>query len=129
MICYDVEFQSFLVSADQGMNILFVQQILKMDTLVWSIVRKRELKTNVMWLLPVVLVTYKVNNMDIQYAQAAVYTVWFCIPNGGKQKLKHTEMTLIVDVDINLLKELHEHGSVNTMKDRRHDLYSLKQMK
>jgi hypothetical protein len=37
-------------------------------------------------------------------------------------------MTLIVDVDINLLKE-HEHGSVNTMKDRRHDLYSLKQMK
>jgi hypothetical protein len=26
-------------------------------------------------------------------------------------------MTLIVDVDINLLKELHEHGSVNTMKD------------
>jgi hypothetical protein len=35
-------------------------------------------------------------------------------------------MTLIVDVDINLLKELHEHGSVNTMKDRRHDLYSLK---
>jgi hypothetical protein len=25
-------------------------------------------------------------------------------------------MTLIVDVDINLLKELHEHGSVNTMK-------------
>jgi hypothetical protein len=38
-------------------------------------------------------------------------------------------MTLIVDVDINLLKALHEHGSVNTMKDRRHDLYSLKQMK
>jgi hypothetical protein len=38
----------------------------------------------------------------------------------------NTEMTLIVDVDINFLKELHEHGSVNTMKDRRHDLYSLK---
>jgi hypothetical protein len=37
-------------------------------------------------------------------------------------------MTLIVDVDINLLKELHEHGSVNTMKDRRHDLYSLKKL-
>jgi hypothetical protein len=33
-------------------------------------------------------------------------------------------MTLIVDVDMNLLKELHEHGSVNT-KDRRHDLYNL----
>jgi hypothetical protein len=47
----------------------------------------------------------------------------------SKQKQPKYRMTLIVDVDINLLKELHEHGSVNTMKDRRHDLYSLKQMK
>jgi hypothetical protein len=38
-------------------------------------------------------------------------------------------MTLIVDVDMNLLKELHEHGSVNTMKDRRHDLYNLTRLK
>jgi hypothetical protein len=38
-------------------------------------------------------------------------------------------MTLIVDVDIDLLKELHEHGSVKIMKDRRHDLYSLKKLK
>jgi hypothetical protein len=44
----------------------------------------------------------------------------------SKQKQPKHKMTLIVDVDINLLKELHEHGSVNTMKDRRHDLYSLK---
>jgi hypothetical protein len=28
----------------------------------------------------------------------------------------NTEMTLIVDVDINF-KRMHEHGSVNTMKD------------
>jgi hypothetical protein len=41
----------------------------------------------------------------------------------------NTEMTLIVDVDMNLLKELHEHGSVNTMKDRRHDLYNFNQTK
>jgi hypothetical protein len=54
----------------------------------------------------------------------------FAFPsNGIKAEATQTEMTLIVDVDINLLKELHEHGSVNTMKDRRHDLYSLKQMK
>jgi hypothetical protein len=37
-------------------------------------------------------------------------------------------MTLIVDVDMNLLKEF-EHGSVNTMKDRRHDLYNLTRLK
>jgi hypothetical protein len=69
------------------------------------------------------------NNMDIQYAQAAVLPLWFCIQQWNQSRSNpNTEMTLIVDVDINLLKELHEHGSV-TMKDRRHDLYSLKQMK
>jgi hypothetical protein len=83
-----------------------------------------------MWLSPVVLVTYtKVNNMDIQYAQAAVYLSSLFWPQWNQSRSNPTEMTLIVDVDINLLKELHEHGSVNTMKDRRHDLYSLKQMK
>lgn len=39
------------------------------------------------------------------------------------------EMTLIVDVNIQDLKVLHEHGSVKTMKDRRHNLYSLKKLK
>jgi hypothetical protein len=34
-------------------------------------------------------------------------------------------MTLIVDVDLNLLKELHTHGSVRILKDRRTDLYEL----
>ncbi len=32
-------------------------------------------------------------------------------------------MTLIVDVDLNLLKDLHHNGSVQVMKDRRKDLY------
>jgi hypothetical protein len=47
----------------------------------------------------------------------------------SRPKQSNTEMTLIVDVDMNLLKELHEHGSVNTMKDRRHDLYNLTRLK
>jgi hypothetical protein len=34
-------------------------------------------------------------------------------------------MTLIVDVDLDLLKELHEHG-VRILKDRRTDLYDIK---
>ena len=37
----------------------------------------------------------------------------------------NSEMLLIVDVDLDALKELHTHGSVNTMKDRRHDVYQL----
>jgi dihydrodipicolinate synthase/N-acetylneuraminate lyase len=36
---------------------------------------------------------------------------------------------LIVDVDLDLLKKLHEHGSVRILKDRRHDLYQIKKLK
>ena len=32
---------------------------------------------------------------------------------------------LIVDVDLLQLKELHEHGSVQVLKDRRTDLYDV----
>ena len=70
--------------------------------------------------------------MDIQYAQTAVFTPSdFAFPSNGikAEATPNTEMTLIVDVDINLLKELHEHGSVRTMKDRRTDLYQLKKLK
>jgi hypothetical protein len=37
------------------------------------VLKQEPLKTNVMWPLPVVLGIYKVNNMDIQYAQAVLY--------------------------------------------------------
>ena len=34
-------------------------------------------------------------------------------------------MTLIVDVDLNLLKELHYNGAVQILNDRRKDLYEV----
>jgi len=71
----------------------------------------------------------KVNNMDIQYAQSAVFTPSdFAFPvNGIKaEATPNTESTLLVDIDLDLLKELHNYGSVRNLKDRRHDLYSLK---
>jgi hypothetical protein len=34
-------------------------------------------------------------------------------------------MTLIADVDLDALKELHTHGSVNNLRDRRKDLYEV----
>ena len=34
----------------------------------------------------------------------------------------------IVDVDLNLLKHLHEHGSVRILKDRRNDLYEIRKI-
>jgi hypothetical protein len=34
-------------------------------------------------------------------------------------------MILIADVDMDLLKELHNHGAVKNLKDRRTDLYEV----
>ena len=71
----------------------------------------------------------KVNNMDIQYAQSGVFTPSdFSFPvNGIKaEATPNTESTLLADVDLDLLKELHNFGSVRNLKDRRTDLYSLK---
>ena len=67
--------------------------------------------------------------MDIQYAQSMVLTPCdFPFPaNGIKgEATTNSEMVLIVDVDLDLLKELHEYGSVKTLKDRRTDLYEVK---
>jgi predicted amidohydrolase len=71
----------------------------------------------------------KVHNMDIQYAQSAVFTPSdFSFPITGivAEATPNTEMTLIVDVDLSLLKKLHTFGSVRNLKDIRSDLYEVK---
>lgn len=137
VICYDVEFPELSrLMADQGMNILFVPFLTDTQngyTRVRHCAQARAIEnecyvaiTGCVGNLP------KVNNMDIQYAQAAVFTPSdFAFPSNGvkAEATPNTEMTLIVDVDIDVLKELHEHGSVQIMKDRRHDLYKLKKVK
>jgi predicted amidohydrolase len=70
----------------------------------------------------------KVHNMDIQYAQSAVFTPCdFAFPPNGikSEATPNAEMILIVDVDLELLKDLHAHGSVRNLKDRRTDLYEI----
>ncbi|MNE56157.1 hypothetical protein D3C80_1510480 [compost metagenome] len=69
--------------------------------------------------------------MDIQFGQAAVFTPSdFAFPMNAikAEATPNTEMTLIVDVDLKLLKELHHYGSVKTMRDRRTDLYEIKRL-
>jgi predicted amidohydrolase len=70
--------------------------------------------------------------MDIQYAQSMVFTPCdFAFPlNGVKaEATPNTEMILIADVDLDLLRELNQHGSVRNLNDRRSDLYSLTKTK
>jgi hypothetical protein len=71
-------FQSFLVMADQGMNILFVPFLTDTQngyTRVKHCAKRELLKTNVMWLLPVVLVTYQSKQYGYSVCTAAVYTL------------------------------------------------------
>ena len=135
VICYDVEFPELpRLMADKGMNILFVPFLTDtqngyMRVRNCSMARAIENECYVaiagsVGNLP------KVRNMDIQYAQSAVFTPSdFSFPTNGvkAETTPNTEMTLIVDVDLDSLKELHSGGSVRTMLDRRHDLYQLKE--
>jgi predicted amidohydrolase/ribosomal protein S18 acetylase RimI-like enzyme len=69
-----------------------------------------------------------VENMDIQYSQAAIFTPSdFSFPHDGiaAEATPNTETVLVADLDLSLLKELHTHGSVRNLVDRRLDLYSL----
>ena len=69
-----------------------------------------------------------VHNMDIQYAQSMVLTPCdFAFPSNGvkAEATPNTEMILISDVDLDLLTELHEFGSVKNLKDRRKDVYDV----
>jgi predicted amidohydrolase/ribosomal protein S18 acetylase RimI-like enzyme len=137
VICYDVEFPELArLMADEGMNILFVPFLTDTQngyTRVRHCAQARAIENECYVAIAGCVGNLpKVNNMDIQFAQAAVFTPSdFAFPSNGikAEATPNTEMTLIVDVDMDLLKELHEHGSVNTMKDRRHDLYQLKKLK
>jgi len=137
MICYDVEFPELSrLMADEGMNILFVPFLTDTQnayTRVKHCAQARAIENECYVAIAGCVGNLpKVNNMDIQYAQSAVFTPSdFAFPSNGikAEATPNTEMTLIVDVDLDLLKELHEHGSVRILKDRRKDLYEIKKNK
>ena len=137
MICYDVEFPELSrILVDEGMNILFVPFLTDTQngyTRVKHCAQARAIENECYVAVAGCVGNLpKVNNMDIQYAQTAVFTPSdFAFPSNGikAETTPNTEMTLIVDVDLDLLKELHVHGSVRTLKDRRHDLYQVKKLR
>lgn len=71
----------------------------------------------------------RVDNVDIQYAQSAVFTpsdLFFPHDAILSEAVANSEQLLFADLDIDKLQQLHFEGSVNNLLDRRHDLYRLK---
>ncbi len=137
LICYDSEFPELSrLLSDEGMDILFVPFLTDTQN-GYSRVRlcaQARAVENECYVaiagsvgnLP------KVHNMDIQYAQSAVFTPCdFSFPNNGikAEATPNTEMILVADVDIDLLRELHTFGAVRNLKDRRKDFYRLERVK
>ena len=137
LICYDVEFPEVSrIMADQGMQILFVPYMtdtqngyLRVRTCAQARAIENECYVAIAGCvgnLP------RVNNMDIQYSQSAVFTPSdFAFPNNGikAEATPNTEMVLIADVDLYALRDLHEYGTVKILKNRRKDLYEVNLLK
>ncbi len=134
LICYDSEFPELSrILADEGMDILFVPFLTDTQN-GYSRVRHcsqaRAIENECYVAIAGSVGNLpKVHNMDIQYAQSMVFTPCdFAFPTNGikAEATPNAEMILIADVDIDLLRELHEQGSVRNLKDRRSDIFELK---
>lgn len=133
LICYDVEFPELSrVLADKGMKILLVpfwtdtkNGYLRIRRCAQARAIENECYVAIsgsVGNLP------RVENMDIQYSQSAIFTPSdFAFPHDAiaAEATPNTEMTLIADVDLDLLKELRKHGSVRNLESRRKDLYHI----
>ncbi|MCW8840168.1 MAG: GNAT family N-acetyltransferase [Gammaproteobacteria bacterium] len=133
LICYDVEFPELTrLLAEQGVQILFVPY--------WTDTKRAYLRVRrcaqaraienecYVVLSGSVGNLPKIANMDLQYSRAAIFTpADFAFPHDAvaDEATPNTEMALIADLNLELLKELHNHGSVRNLRDRRDDLYRI----
>ncbi|WP_226390523.1 bifunctional GNAT family N-acetyltransferase/carbon-nitrogen hydrolase family protein [Penaeicola halotolerans] len=133
LICYDVEFPELgRLLAEQNMDILFVpfwtdtkNAFLRVSTCAKARAIENECYVAIsgsVGNLP------KVENMDIQYSQAAVFSPSdFSFPHDAivAEASANTETTLIADVDLELLMKQRMQGSVRNLEQRRTDLYQI----
>jgi predicted amidohydrolase/GNAT superfamily N-acetyltransferase len=133
VICYDIEFPELSrILADEGVDIIFVPFLTDTQngySRVRNCAQARAIENECYVAIAGSVGNLpKVHNMDIQYAQSMVFTPCdFSFPANGikAEATPNTEMILIADVDIGLLRELNQFGSVRNLKDRRSDIYKL----
>lgn len=133
LICYDIEFPELSrILAQEGMDILFVPFLTDTQngySRIRNCAQARAIENECYVAIAGSVGNLpKVHNMDIQYAQSIVFTPCdFSFPTNGikAEATPNTEMILIADVDIDMLRQLHQFGSVRNLKDRRTDIYSI----
>jgi predicted amidohydrolase len=136
LICYDVEFPELSrLLADEGMDILFVPFLTDTQngySRVRYCAQARAIENECYVAIAGSVGNLpKVHNMDINYAQSMVFTPCdFAFPANGikAEATPNTEMIVIADLDIDLLRELNQFGSVRNLRDRRKDIYELKML-
>jgi predicted amidohydrolase/GNAT superfamily N-acetyltransferase len=133
LICYDVEFPELArLLSEAGVQLLFVP--------FWTDTKNAYLRVRCCAQARAienecyVVISGSVGNLpkvdgaDIQYAQSAVFSPSdFSFPHDAimAETTPNTEMTLIVDLDMERLNKLRNEGSVNNFFDRRRDLYRI----
>ncbi|WP_139101471.1 bifunctional GNAT family N-acetyltransferase/carbon-nitrogen hydrolase family protein [Marinomonas spartinae] len=133
LICYDVEFPELgRLLAEQDMDILFVP--------FWTDTKNGYLRVrNCAQARAIENECYvvicgscgnlpQVENLDVQYSQGAVFSPSdFSYPHDAvmAETTPNTEMLMFSDLDLDKLKQTRSEGSVNNLKDRRLDLYSI----
>lgn len=133
LICYDVEFPELpRLLAEQGMEILFVP--FSTDTKnaylrVRHCAQARAIENECYVVISGNVGNLpNVENMDIQYAQSGVFTpsdFLFAQDAIAAEAVPNTESTLVVDLNLDLLKQVRTSGSVRNMANRRRDLYQV----
>lgn len=134
LICYDSEFPELSrLLADEGMDILFIPFLTDTQngySRVRHCAQARAIENECYVAIAGSVGNLpKVHNMDMQYAQSMVFTPCdFSFPANGikAEATPNTEMVLIADVDIDLLRQLNQFGSVRNLRDRRTDVFELR---
>lgn len=133
LICYDSEFPELgRILADKGVQILFVPFCTDTSTGYYRVrycSQARAIENECYVVIAGSVGNLpRVVNMDIQYAQSAVFSPSdFAFPNKAivAEATTNTETTLIADVDLHDLTDLHSYGSVRNLRQRRKDLYQI----
>ncbi len=133
-ICYDVEFPEVSrIQSEQGARIIFApfctedrQGYLRVRYCAQARAIENQLyvvTAGTVGNLP------DTENMDVQYAQSAVFTPSdFAFPRDGiaGECTPNVETVIVTDLDLEVLRRHRRNGTVMQLRDRRRDLYTLR---